>query len=122
MALSCKSDAIYLVAPKSLSRIGGYHYIGNKAGTQFNGPIYVLAKIIKAVMESAAETESEGLYTNAIELLPMRTTLEELDHPQPPTPLKTDNSIANGIMNKTIRQRQSKAMDKRFYWLQDRIE
>ena len=52
----------------------------------------------------------------------MRTTLEELDHSQPPTPLKTDNSTADGIMNKTIKQRQSKAMDKRLYWLQDRVE
>ena len=46
MILSCKSDAVYLVAPKSRSRVGGYHYLGNKVGTQFNGPIYVLAKII----------------------------------------------------------------------------
>ena len=122
MILSCESDAAYLVAPKSRSRAGGYHYLGNKAGTQFNGPIYVLAKIIKAVMGSAAEAEVGGLYMNALELSPMRTTLEELDHPQPPTPLKTDNSTADGIMNKTIKQRQSKAMDKRFYWLQDRVE
>ena len=73
-------------------------------------------------MGSAAEAEVAGLYMNAQELSPMRTTLEELDHPQPPTPLKTDNSTADGIMNKTIKQRQSKAMDKRFYWLQDRVE
>ena len=54
---------------------------------------------------------------NALELSLMRTTLEELDHTQPPTLLKTDNSTADGIMNKTIKQRQSNAMDKRFYWL-----
>ena len=109
MILLCESDAAYLVAPKSRSRAGGYHYLGNKAGTQFNGPIYVLAKIIKAVMGSAAEAEVGGLYMNALELSPMRTTLEELDHPQPPTPLKTDNSTADGIMNKTIKQRQRNA-------------
>ena len=73
-------------------------------------------------MRSAAEVEVGGLYMNSLELSPMRTTLEELDHPQPPTPLKTDNSTADGIMNKTIKQRQSKAMDKIFYWLQDRVE
>ena len=59
---------------------------------------------------------------NALELSPMRTTLEELDHSQPPTPLKTDNSTTDSNMNKTIKQRQSKAMDKRFYWLQNRVE
>ena len=55
MILSCESDAAYLVAPKSQSRAGGFHYLGNKAGTKFNRPIYILAKIIKAVMGSAVE-------------------------------------------------------------------
>ena len=31
--LSCESDAAYLFAPKSRSRAGRYHYLGNKAGT-----------------------------------------------------------------------------------------
>ena len=61
MILLCESDAAYLVAPKSRSRLGGYHYLRNKLGTQFNGPIYLLAKIIKAVMGSAAEAEVGGL-------------------------------------------------------------
>jgi hypothetical protein len=52
----------------------------------------------------------------------MRITLEELDHPQPATPMRTDNSTADGIMNKTVKQKQSKSMDMRFYWLQDRVE
>ena len=37
-------------------------------------------------------------------------------------PIKTDNSTAEGIMNNKIKQRMSKAMDKRFYWVQDRCE
>ena len=73
-------------------------------------------------MGSAAAAEVGGLYMNALELSPMRTTLEKLGHPQPATPLKTDNSTVDGIMNKTIKQRQSKAMDKRFYWLQDKVK
>ena len=60
--LSYNSDATYLVAPKSRSGAGGYYYLGNKDGTQFNGPIYVLANIINAVMGSAAEAEVGGLY------------------------------------------------------------
>ena len=122
MILSCESDAAYFVAPKSRSRASGYTYQGNKAGTQFNRPIYILAKIIKAVIGSTAEAEVGGLYMNTQELSPMRTTLKELGHPQPPTPLKTDNSTADGIMNKIIKQRQSKAMDKIFYQLQDRVK
>ena len=122
MILSCNSDATYLVATRSRSRVRGYHYVVNKDGTQFNGPIYELAKIINTVTGSAAEAEVGGLYMNAPELSPTRTTLEELDYPQPPTPIRTDNSTANGIMNKTVKQRQSKEMDKIFYWLQDRVK
>ena len=44
-----------------------------------------------------------------------------MGHKQPPTPLMTDNSTAEGIMNETVRQKCSKAIDMRFYWLQDRI-
>lgn len=59
---------------------------------------------------------------NAKLAVPMRTTLTEMGHPQPPTPIRTDNSTANGIVNSTIRQNRSKAIDMRFYWLRDRVE
>jgi hypothetical protein len=45
-----------------------------------------------------------------------------LNHQQPATPIRTGNSTADGIMNKTVEQKQSKSMDMRFYWLQDRVE
>ena len=78
----------------------------------FNGQIYVLAKIINAVMGSAAEAEVGGLYMNALGLSPMRTTLEELDHPQPPTSIRTDNSTADGIMNKQSKKNKVKPWTK----------
>ena len=53
---------------------------------------------------------------------PLRTTLEELGHPQPPTPMKTDNTTASGIISGTVKQNRSKAIDMRFYWLRDRVE
>jgi hypothetical protein len=122
MILTIDSDAAYGVAPKSRSRAGGYHYMGNKDGKLFNGAIFILAKVIKHVMASAAEAEVGGLFLNAQQAVPERTTLAELGHPQPPTPMRTDNTTACGIMNKTVKQKQSKAMDMRFYWLQDRTQ
>jgi hypothetical protein len=119
MILTIDSDAAYQVAAKSRSGASGYHYLGNLDGKLLNGAIFILAKIIKSVMQSAAEAECGGLYMNANEAVPMRITLEELDHPQPATPMRTDNSTADGIMNKTVKQKQSKSMDMRFYWLQD---
>ena len=52
----------------------------------------------------------------------IRAALEETGHPQPPTAIVVDNSTASGIANKTVKQRRSKAMDMRFYWVQDRME
>jgi hypothetical protein len=48
-------------------------------------------------MSSAAEAERGGLYLNAKESVPLRNTLIELSHPQPPdgTPIRTDNSTAD---------------------------
>ena len=101
MQLQIDSDATYLVAPKARSRAAGYHFLGNKDGKLFNGPIFVLAKIIKAVMGSAAEAECGGLYMK----VPFITTLEELGHKQDAVPIKTDNSTAEGIMNNKIKQK-----------------
>ena len=47
MILQSDSDAAYLVAPKARSRASGYHYLGSKDGQLFNGPVHVMAKIIK---------------------------------------------------------------------------
>ena len=121
MILHINSDTAYLVAPKARSRAGGFYYMGNRNKELINGPVAVNAKIIKNVMSSASEAEIGALYMNAKDAVPMRTTLAEMNHPQPPTPIRTDNSTANGIVNSTIRQNRSKAIDMRFYWLRDRV-
>jgi hypothetical protein len=68
-----------------------------------NGPINVPCKILKEVLSSAAEAELAGLYGNGKEAVPERITLEELGHPQPPTPIFTDNSTASGIANDSVK-------------------
>ena len=115
MILHIHTDAAYLVAPKAQSQAAGYHFLGNKDGTLHNGPIYVLPKIIKAVMSSAAEAECGGAFMNRTEACPFQTTLEELGWKQPPTPIITNNSTVYGIMKGTIQQKRSKSMDMRFY-------
>jgi hypothetical protein len=42
-------------------------------------------------------------------------------HPQTATPIKTDNSTANGIANDTVKQKRSKAINMCFYWVRDRV-
>ena len=55
MMLPVENDTTYLVASKSRIREAGYFDLGKKDGKLFNGTIFVLAKVIKAVMASVAE-------------------------------------------------------------------
>jgi hypothetical protein len=36
--------------------------------------------------------------------------------------MRTDNNTAEGNMNGTIKQKRSKVIDMRFYWLKDRVK
>jgi hypothetical protein len=82
-----------------------------------NGPILNISKVLKGTMSSAAEAEIGDLYLNAKEATVIRTTLTELGHPQPATPMETNSSTACGIMNRTVKQVQLKAIDMCFYWV-----
>ena len=71
------SDATYLVCPEARSRAEGYHYLGYADDNLFNGQIHVLAKIIKNVMSSAAESEVAGLFMNAQHVVSIRFALKK---------------------------------------------
>ena len=73
-------------------------------------------------MASAAEAEVASLFMNANKAIPIRHTLIEIGHPQPPTQLKIDNTTTQGILTGKFRQKRSKSIDMRFWWLKDRIE
>ena len=36
--------------------------------------------------------------------------------------MKTDNTTAEGLANDTVKQKRSKAIDMRFYWIRDRVK
>ena len=78
-----------------------------------------MCQIIKNVMSSAAEVEIGATFLNAKDALPIRTTLKELRHTQPPTPMQVDNTTSVGFTKNTIKQKRSKAIDMRFYWIRD---
>jgi hypothetical protein len=59
--------------------------------------------------------------TTISQLSPEKTS-DELGHKQPPTPMETDNTTATGYSNGTIKQKRTKAMDMRFYWIKDRVK
>jgi hypothetical protein len=85
-----------------------------------NGAILNISQIIKLVMSLAAEAELGALFINAKTAVPMRKTLKELRHSQPPTPMQTDNSTAYGVLNNKITPKATKAINMRFHWLRCR--
>jgi hypothetical protein len=130
MVLYAHSDASYLSETRARSRAGGHFFLSDAptdpdmpplVRPPLNGPVLTVSKILDVVVGSAAEAEIGGTYINGQEAVPLRTTLAELKHPQPPTPMQVDNTTAEGFANDTIKQKRSKAMDMRFHWIRDRV-
>ena len=124
MILKIHSDASYLSEPKARSRAAGHFYMGNKGSTDdtANGSILATTQVMKAVLASASEAEIGALFENCKRGTILRTTLNEMGHSQPTTPVQTDNSTACGIANANIKQQRSRAIDMRFYWVRDRSD
>ena len=128
MVLHIHSDASYLYEPQSHSRAGGHFSPGDmrpdmsKLPTtrpRLNGPIHSISRIMSNMMGLAAKDKIGAAYINGQEAVPIRTLLLELGHPQPATTIQVDNSTADGFANDTIKQKRSKAIDMRFYWIRN---
>ena len=121
MILALHSDASYLSEPGAKSGAGGHFYLKDKTDRESkNGAILTLSKIIKQFMTSTSEAETAALFLNCIATIPLRIALEEMGHPQPKTPVITDNTSAEGLINKTMIPKRAKAHDMRFNWLKCR--
>ena len=121
MILALDTDGSYLSEPGAKSRAAAYFYLTKKDNPEFhNGSVLILSSIIKHIMASASETELAALFYGCKEAIPLRNTLEEMGHPQPPTPVTTDNSTAIGLTMDTMTPKASKSMDMRFQWLKSR--
>ena len=81
---------------------GVYDTANNDDDDPHNGTVLVLSTIIKHVMASASEAELAALFYNCREAIPLRITLEEMGHKQPPTKVTTDNSTAHGLTRGTM--------------------
>jgi hypothetical protein len=90
--------------------------LNNKKSPPNNGTILTIATIIKAVMFSTAEAELGALFIKAKEAIHLQQILEEMGHSQPRTPLQTNNTTAEGLINNKIQQKRTKAMDMRYHW------
>ena len=105
-----------LIYPKQRPEagLGGVYFYQPTMTTPQNEAMLNVSQIIKTVMLSAAEAKLGALFINTKLAVPMQNMLEKLGHPQPPTPMQTDNPIARG----THTPKATKAMDMQFWWLQ----
>ncbi len=113
--LNVHSDLSYLSTPKAHSCAGGYFFLGSipQDGDpiKLNGAIHITCAILKLVAASAVEAELGALFLNTQEAKVLQLILAELGHPQPPTPTHIDNTTTVGIVNNTIKQQRSQAME-----------
>jgi hypothetical protein len=128
MCLHIHSDTSYLSESKARSCAGGIFFLSsfpltaaNAPPPKFNGAIHIVSSTMRNVLSSATEAEVGACFHNAQDACPLCVTLEEMNWPQPPTPIQVNNSCAQGIIYDTVKQRRSKAMDLRFYWVHGRV-
>ena len=88
MILSVQSDVSYLSEPKVLVAISSYPTMQKYHPT--------------TVPYSTWHTSSKTVY--------IHITFEEMAHKQPPTPLRTDNAMADAVVNGKVHPKQTKAM------------
>jgi hypothetical protein len=123
MILNVHSNASYLYTPHARSHVGGYFFLGSLPidgnPIKLNGAIHITCTILKLIAASATEAELGALFLNDQEAKVLRLTLSELGHPQPPTPIHINNTTTFGIVNNTIKQQFSCAMEMRYFWLLD---
>ena len=103
MILSAHYDAGFHNESKGRSQEGFHLFLSkNDPIPRWNGPVLSISQVIKFVMTSAAEAKLGSLYITALKMVLMRPTLIEMGWPQPPTPIQTDNTTAEGVFNNMI--------------------
>jgi hypothetical protein len=126
MILRITSDASYSSESESRSRAGGYFDLISATVdpriAPINGAIHVVSSILPSVVASAAEAEYGALFMNGQAGSDIRNKLIAMGHPQPVTPMITDNECAAGIATNTVKPNKTKSMDMRFHWIRDRIQ
>ena len=122
MILAVHTDASFLAKLGDKSRASAHFYLTNDGNEELNNGTFLnLSSIIKRVMSSASEAELAALYYGCKLAVPLRTTLEEMGHPQlKRTMVTTDNITSQGLTMSTMTPKASKSMDQRFHWLKCR--
>jgi hypothetical protein len=124
MIMNIHSDASYLSEGRARSRTCGHFFMGwlphDGYPIQLDGAFHVSTNVFHFVVASAAEAELGALFHNCQTGLIFRSTLEDMGHVQPQTPVHCDNATAVGIANNTVKCQRSRSMEMRFFWISDK--
>ena len=92
--------------PKSCSRITGYFYMGHhpigKPHPILNVAILIKSNTLCHIVSSAAKAKVGGIFHNVQMAISICRMLIILGHPQPLTPIKTNNSTTNSFVYDNI--------------------
>ena len=100
----------YISEPEARSRADGYFFLGPKFNILIqemypkNGPVHVEFRIMRYAMALATEAELGGLFEKCQKATSTQTSLAEMGHSQPPTPVETDKTEANIIVYGTSKK------------------
>ena len=122
MQLCAQSDASYLSEYNARSRAGALFYFGLNQEGVVNGMVDYMSMVIPTVCSSVAEAEYAALFLAGRTITNLRNILEDLGYPQKTTNIMCDNSCAVGIVNATVKQKRSKAIDMRYHWIRDQVQ
>ena len=122
MIVRVDADGSYHSEEGARSRAAVFAYLGTSDPTFHNHPIELMSSIIPTVVASTSECEYASSFMGGQLCYPIRTLLEDLGWPQPPTMLTTDNKTAHGIASRTTKIKRSKAIDMRYHWIRDRVD
>ena len=127
MVLHANSDTAQLTMPEAGSFYEDNFYLSDwpspspiKTNPERNGTIHMECKTILNVVSSEAEYETCGISNNGKTSIGMRSDLITLDHKQPATPLKTDNSMTEGFINSMMKPKHSRIWDMKLHWLRNK--
>ena len=81
-----------------------------------------MSMVIPTVCSSVAEAEYAALFLAGRTITNLRNILEDLGYPQKTTNIMCENSCAVGIVNATVKQKRSKAIDMRYHWIRDQVQ
>jgi hypothetical protein len=124
MILTTHADASYQSLPGSRSKLGGAHYFANANDSPGvnNGLIAAQSAVIKVACSGASEAEYASLYSVGQTTYFSRLVAAACGYPQNATTIYTDNEVAMGIANRSVKIKRSTSTEKSFHWIRDRVD